>query len=934
MRAVAEERAPDLPGLTSVPPPAPRRITWRDPRIPFAAILTTYGVLGFTVLGFNRTPVQMALIVASGTLLDWVFHRLVKGSWTVPLSGYISSCSLALLLNYSHGSPVLLFPVLLAIGSKYVLTFERRHVFNPSMFGVAISLLLTGEVITSAPAYQWAGSSWALSAFILMAALALFVFKVGRTWLIVSFLVFYTLQTALRAYITRHHLPPDMLFVGTLSTPSFFIFTFYMITDPATSPAKPKHQVLLAFALTLVDLVLHTRESVYTFFYAALICATARFLFLHARRAWRQRRVPFTPRGLVLRGLAVGLCAVLTLVVRGTAGVEHLPPPGFRFEAVPPEHSGLGSTMGEVLEKTDPRVQHVAKWVLSVGDAVATGDYDADGRPDLFLSNPLKSDAQRAALYRNLGELRFERVPLPAVDDLVHNYAQAGIAAGGAFCDYDGDGDQDLLITVAFGPARLLQNQLRETGVAAFEDVSQKAGLTEHMVSIAATFLDFDRDGRLDLFVANAMPAFLTDYQPPVPFNFFALPQPEYEGDRRMFRFMHDGWHDANNGGTNVLYRQLEDGRFERLDAAALGMPETHWSLALATGDYNRDGWTDLYIANDFGPDDLYLNDAGRRFVRVRGGWYGDIGRDTYKGMNASAADFDRNGWLDVYVSNVHHALQAEGSLLWMMGPGDGFTPNIRDEATQRGALNERRFGWGAAAGDLDNNGWPDLVQANGMVDDRLDPLIKEGRKDYWYVNHKLMQSGPEIHTYADKWGDIRGRILYPNEARRAYLNRGPTRPAEFVDAAVPLGIADPDNSRGVLLSDLDGDGDLDLLVTNQHGPASLYRSTLRQERPADTHWISLSLEGDGEQTHRAALGTRVEVRPAGDPDARPQVQELGVMGGFSAQAPGALHFGLAGDAREQEVTVHWLGAEKQTFLLAPDRHHHIQRKHARAEAP
>ncbi|MFY0583043.1 hypothetical protein ACN28S_60005 [Cystobacter fuscus] len=263
----------------------------------------------------------------------------------MPLSGYISCCSLALLLNYSHSSWMLLLPVWLTIGSKYVLTFQGRHVFNPSMFGVATSLLFTRELITAAPAYQWANGEVALSAFIIMAALVLFFFRVGRGWLVVSFLFFYALQTALRAYILRHHLPPEVLFLGTLGAPPFFIFTFYMITDPGTSPKRPRDQVILAFALTFVDLLLHLKESVFTFFYAALTCATARFLFLHGRALWRQgprarfsglfSREPLQRLGAV-GGLGLVLAAGLFLVIAPSASVRPLPFHMERLEARTP----------------------------------------------------------------------------------------------------------------------------------------------------------------------------------------------------------------------------------------------------------------------------------------------------------------------------------------------------------------------------------------------------------------------------------------------------------------------------------------------------------------------------------------------------------------------------------------------------------------------
>lgn len=906
---------------------------WSDPRIPFAAILTLYGVLGFSFFGFNRSPWQMAAIVVSGSVLDAGLGWLLRREKVVPLSGYISCCSLALLLNYSHSSWLLLLPVWLTIGSKYVLTFEGRHVFNPSMFGVATSLLFTRELITAAPAYQWANGEIALSAFIVMAALVLFFFRVGRTWLVLSFLFFYALQTALRAYILRYHLPPEVLFLGTLGAPAFFIFTFYMITDPGTSPGAPKAQVLLALALTLVDLVLHLKESVFTFFYAALTCATARFLFLHGRALWKRGPREYvsgllSPEPLKRLAAVGGIGATLAggyfLVVAPATMSRPLP---FHMERMEAAHTGLGSTMGDVLTHVDPRVLHVSKWVLSVGDAVATGDFDGDGKLDLFLANALKSDAYRAALYRNLGDLRFERVQVPALEHIAASYTTEGAAAGGTFVDYDGDGDQDLAIAVAFGPSKLLRNLLRETGTASFEDVTSQAGVGDHSVSIAVTMLDFDRDGHLDLFVANALTTHLPDYATPTPFNFFRLPPPEYPGDRRMLRFMHNGWHDADNGGLNVLYRARGDGTFEKLDSVAMGLKETRWSLAVSTVDLNQDGWTDLYIANDFGPDEVYLNEQGKHFRRVVGKLFGEIGKDTYKGMNASVADFDRNGWLDVYVSNVHHSLQAEGSLLWMVSRGkEPFVPGFKDEATFRGALNERRFGWGAAAGDLDNDGWPDIVQANGHIDDRLDHLYDSGRKDYWYVNHKLMQSGPEVHTYADKWGDIRGRTVYPNEARRAYLNLGDEDPGHFVDVAKELGLDDPDNSRGVLLADLDNDGDLDAVITNQHGPVSVYRNSLRDGAGRDVaHFVGLSLVGDGQHTARSAVGTRVVVSYEEGGRRVEQVREVGLMGGLSASADPRLHFGLGRHAGPVTATLHWYGGEVRTVQLEADRYHVIR---------
>ena len=902
-----------------------------DPRVPFAVLLTIYAVLGCTVLRFGRDPLQMALTVGATCLLDMGLAWLLRGQRLVPLSAYISGLSLALLLNYSHDYFLLFLPVFLTVGSKYLLTFRGRHVFNPSMFGVAASLLVGGDLIGTAPAYQW-GGTWAMSAFLVMAALVLFVLRIGRGVLIVSFLGFYVLQIALRAYIMRWYLPPEALLLGTLSSAPFFLFVFYMITDPATSPSSRRGQVALALALTLVDLAYHTRGSVYTFFYAAFTVGCARFAWLHLRRLWEDGATRWLREGLLeprtLRSAAV--LAVLGLAMMGAyrgviqprASVSEL---AFALEPLDAEETGITSAPDpSVLAAVDPRAAHVAKWLLSAGDAVASGDYDGDGRLDLFLTHPLRTPGDRNALYRNLGGLRFERVPLPALDELSRDPRQHGLTAGALFVDYDGDGDQDLFLSVGYGESRLLRNRRAETGVAEFEDVTRASGIEEHTVSIAANFLDFDRDGRLDLFIANAMSPLLTRYEPPRRLSIFRLPEPEHPGDRRMLDFMHASWDEAENGGRNVLYRNLGGGRFERLDSVEMGLPETHWSLAVATGDLNRDGWTDLYVANDFGPDDLYLNEGGRRFRRVAGRVFGTVGRDTYKGMNATLADVDRNGWLDVYVSNVHMPLQAEGSLLCMAYPGRGREPELRDEATRRGALNEHRFGWGGAAGDLDDDGWLDLVQVNGMVDDALDRRFPECR-DYWYVNEKLMRSGPEIHTYVDMWGDLRGFCINGRESNRVYLNRGARHP-QFVDVAAQLGWGPETPSRGALLADLDDDGDLDVGVTHMSGPFTLYRNTRAERGGASRGWIGVALTGNGATCNREAAGTRVWVAYQEDGQRVEQVQEAAVTNAFSAQGDRRLHFGLGRQTGPVEVSVGWCGAPPSPAgMLAPGRYHQVR---------
>src|SRR5579872_4309879 len=906
-----------------------------DPRVPFACILTIYAVLGCTVLGFNRTPLQMLLTVFVCCTLDMVFHWLFcEHKLLLPLSAYISAVSLSLLLNYSHNYYLLFLPVFFTVASKYVFTFRGRHIFNPSLFGVVCALSLGGGLFSSAPAYQWGGSA-AMAVFILTAALVLFVFRIGRTVLIASFLGFYALETLLRAYILRWHISSDMLILGALTSARFYLFTFYMITDPRTSPDRPSSQAWRAFAVVFMDFLLHMVQSLNTLFYALFVVSLLRWLWLHVGAFWKERSAHLNAvlsrqvlsRIMVCSLVGFGGYALYAMVIHPRQSISN---PGFAFVQVPEEVSGIHSEMSNVLTEVDPRVHHFAKWLMSIGDTVAVGDFDNDGLVDIFVTRPLARPEDRNALYRNLGNYHFERVDIPALREISLHPEKYGFVAGAIFVDYDNSGAQSLFLPVAYGKSRLLKNMLPITGKAEFVDVTEAAGIDEHTTSVASTFFDYDRDGKLDLLLCNSFTPYLRDYAKSTPLNIFHLPEPEYPGDRRMFHFMHEQWNNASNGGRKLLFHNTGDGRFEKMDTSALGLPETHFSLAVATGDLNGDGFTDLYVANDFGPDDLYLNDHGKRFIRIEGKMFGSIGKDTYKGMNASIADLDNRGLLDIYVSNVHVPLQAEGSLLWKTyaNPRNAFVPEFRDEATVRGVLNEGGFGWGAAVGDLNLDGWLDIVQANGMVNDSTDKRFPTPR-NYWYAAEKVMLSPPDVHSYVDRWPDLRGYEIFGHQANRVYLSRGDERSMQYVDVAPQVGLTELGVSRGIALADFNNTGVLDMAITHQFGPLSLYRNTLREQDKAagrSHHWLGLKIEGDGKRISREAVGTQVFLTYIKDGKPIRQMREVQITNGFSAQSDRRLLYGLNDYAGPVTVEVHWYGGATEVYRgLNLDQYHTLQ---------
>jgi Na+-translocating ferredoxin:NAD+ oxidoreductase RnfD subunit len=906
-----------------------------DPRYWIAAAQFTYICLGFTVLGFNRTPYQVALLSLSACTFEVLLHRLFKRKWILPLSALITSFGLSLLLNYSHDYWLVLVPVFFAIGSKYIFTFDGRHYINPALAGVYFSLLLGEGFISSAPAYQWRGIA-SMAVFIAMFGLLFLLPRINRHYLVGSFLLTFTLQTALRAWIMRHHLPFETLFFGTITTPAFFLFSFFMITDPATSPRSKRGQILFGVLLGIVDLAFHLKQAYGTFFKSLFWLSMGRLLLAHGRnlisvqRQWpRELWNRFSSGRYWLQPAGLGLLALLAVTTYRGVIAPRLPQEnlGWRFEEVPSSVSGVTGHPGDVLHRLDPRVQHMGKWLLSVGDSVASSDVDGDGYPDLFLTQPLKAESERAVLLLNRKSgIAFQPVEIPALQDRNRSPEVFGIATNGVFVDFDNDSDLDLLVVYAFGSPLLLKNQLRETGILRFDDVSRRAGLELYRNAIAANFGDFNSDGRLDLVLGSVWPSHLPDYATPTPLNLFRLPQPEYAGDIRMFNFMHESWNLANNGGELELFLQDASGRFIKQDSVKAGFRENRWTLAIGVGDLNRDSHPDFYVANDFGPDQLFLNEGqGVAFREVEGPFFGTVGRDTYKGMNATLADFDRNGWLDVYVSNVHHVLQAEGSLLWMFSSPkkagkDLVIPEIEDRATELGALNEDRFGWGAAAADLDNDGWIDLVQANGMVNDTWDRKF-EKCPDFWYTNERIALSPPSIHRYIHHWGDIRGRCIYGQEKDRVYLNRGTRKGQTFLDVASVVGLNRPGTSRGVAAADFDRDGRLDLAISHPFGPTTLHHNQLKPDSFRDSlpvNWIQLKMVGDGVRCNRDAIGTRVEIGP--------QMREVHAVNGFSGQSDPVLHFGLGESSAEVTVRIRWCGRfESEVRGLTVNRRHEIK---------
>lgn len=888
----------------------------KDTRWVFGGLLFCYLILGETILGFSRKPEQIAILIGLGAFLEILFSGIFKGRKIFPLSAIISCLSISIILNFSFGNQNLWIPVFIMVASKYVFTLNDRHFFNPSLFGIVCSLIFSNELVSLAPAYQWYGtteSAGFMMYFVITAAILFFVVKINRIPLVLSFLVVFTLQTLLRTYIVRFIIPPETLFIGALTSPAFYLFCFYMITDPGTSPSDKKDQIIVGSSIALLDLAFHLKFSLYTFFFAGVSVAGIRFIYKHWTK-YRNNELDVLAgfKQLSIRVPIIVLLSIpfiISMQWDHSEGSKLLSEHPFQLQAIPSEQSGLTSKKSDILNRVDSGLAHVAKWILSVGDAVAVADLNGDGLQDIFLTQILKDSSCKAKIYLNKGEFKFEKYRIPDLEMYLDSPEVNGLPACGLFLDYDNDGDQDLFTGFGFAPSHLFENRLVPDGN--FHMVEKRIPDLDKQstICLAANALDFNRDGKNDILVANTLPAYLPDYKTPTPLNIFKLPKPEYPNDRRMYHFMHESWHDANNGGENFMLMNEGAGRFKQANSKLIGLPETRWSLSIGCSDFNNDGYTDMYIANDFGHDDCYLNKAGKVFERQEGKFHGEVGLDTYKGMNSSLADVDGNGQEDVYVSNVHHAMQAEGSLLWLnFTEQNANKVNLKERASAMNMLNTNRFGWGAAFADINMDGRPDIIQANGMVDDSWDHLYDK-RSDYWYFQAQVARTGPEIHSYADKWADLRGRCIYENEADGIFLN---IDGKSFRDVSKEVGFTHLANTRGVAAVDLDNDGDPDLLVSDQFGEPKLYENKIESKR-----WMGLELHGNGISSAKDPVGAKVWVYSKQNGKEKSMFKEYHLANGFSAQGDSRLVFAM-GKTNEEvssvRVRIIWPDGKEQFF--------------------
>lgn len=504
-----------------------------------------------------------------------------------------------------------------------------------------------------------------------------------------------------------------------------------------------------------------------------------------------------------------------------------------------------------------------------MGSGLAWGDYDGDDDPDLFLVNaagPLtapgagpSTSTARAILYRNEGNGRFRDVTREA------GLGIAGWGMGAAWGDHDGDGDLDLVVT------RYGTNQLwRNNGDGTFNEITEEAGLGGiEGFWAGASWVDFDRDGDADLYIcgyvryrfaADDLGQATLQFETVVPFT---LNPSSYPPER------------------NLLYRN-DGGRFREVAAEAGVANESGRSLSASWADFDGDGWPDLYVANDISDNAMYHNRGDGRFDDIsHAAWVAD-----YRGaMGLAVGDWNNDRDFDIFVT---HWLAQENALLenqaGVIATRPGEPMHFVDNADLLGlgqiALDD--IGWGAEFIDYDNDGRLDLFVVNGST---------------------FQEEGDPSRLIA-----MRDRLFWNGGVDRGYFELGEAAGAPFARAEV---------GRGTAAADYDRDGDLDLAILNNGGPARL----LRNDGGNRNNWLRVVLRrGSGSTgsefgTSSFALGALVSVTV----DGATRVQQVGSSSSYLSQAPaGEVWFGLGKSAVAQRLAIAWPDGETQEFDALP----------------
>lgn len=494
--------------------------------------------------------------------------------------------------------------------------------------------------------------------------------------------------------------------------------------------------------------------------------------------------------------------------------------------------------------------------IEATGSGVAILDYDGDGYPDIFLVNGTwlhPEPGQKpptSHLFHNNRDGTFTDVTAGS------GLTTTGWGQGACVGDYDNDGLPDLYVT-GYGKNRLYHNE----GHGHFREVAEQAGVagTGKEWGTGCAFVDYDRDGKLDIAVANYVHFDIKDVPEPG-----KAPGCMWKGVPVMCGPRGLEW------APNSLYHNLGNGKFEDVSERS-GFTKTngHYCFSVSTIDADEDGWPDIYMACDSTPAILYHNNHDGTFTdraSDAGVAFNEDGREQ-AGMGSTVADYDGDGHLDIFKTNF-----SDDTATLYHAHGDGTFDDVTYPAGL--GLNTDKLGWGTTFIDVDNDGWPDILSANGHVYPEVD----------------------SSHLGSDY-----------REPRLLYHNLGNGKFADITKTSGP-GITTPASARGLAVADLWNDGRQEVVINDVSSTPML----LVNRAENSNHWIELSLTGT--KSNRSAIGARVTVRGTAAGKDRVWVNEVRSGSSYNSSSDMRLHFGLGPSPELKEIEIQWPSGLTELF--------------------
>jgi hypothetical protein len=554
--------------------------------------------------------------------------------------------------------------------------------------------------------------------------------------------------------------------------------------------------------------------------------------------------------------LLLGTAASTMALSQGIASRGVKPQPRGKPSGIPfPAHfTDVAAAAGLTAPTIYGGLNHKQFIFETVGCGVAFFDFDNDGWLDIFVLCGLRDGVEVEAtnrLYKNNRDGTFTDVTEEA------GLMRGGWASGVTIADYDNDGYEDIFITY-YGQNVLYKNN----GNGTFTDVTEKAGLSYTgpvRWGSGCTFLDYDRDGHLDLFVASYLSV-----------DMKKIPRP---GSNPMCNYKDVPVNCGPNGlpfARNYLYRNRGDGTFVDVsERSGISRATATYAMTAVAADFTGDGWTDLYVASDSTPSLLFVNRHDGTFKEQgteAGVAFSEDGMEQ-AGMGVGVGDYLLRGRLDIFKTHF-----SDDTDVLYRNDGNGQFTDVTLDA--RLGVETRYIQWGTGFADLDNNGWPDIFVVTGSV-------------------------YPEVEARYPQYPLKTPRLIF--------RNLGDGKFEEFIDEAGP-GVSAAHCSRGCAFGDFDNDGDVDMVIVNLNEPPSL----LRNDLSGDHNWFKVLLVGT--RTNRSAIGSTVIARYGG----KTQAQCVTAQSSFYSVNDRRLHFGL-GDAKTADLEVHWTNGsiEKVTGIKA-----------------